>query len=325
MEAGIRMIRNGKRKNIIVTLVILLVLGTAGVMAFTDAVSKKEPVTANVKKTAPDVKEQDEKLTAKEAAVNLSDSWGADKPQLYYEDDEKIIFAGYFGLFVYSRQAGEIVQSLDLKAIGCDATQGDSCCEINVSKDGSIVYLHPKNEKKMYRYVTDTNELDVMDYELPKSLAKMPPAGADKSSILCAGPTIGDLAYAYPDGSRFWYEPLFYRPYGTCGFFESEDIKDLAEASFYIAGKEYVVTDVEKLRQIEQFLSPAGAKKMKGFSACPFYHAMYFKRKDGTCGKVFPATDSCRAYITKDSCYDYGDGLNEAFWTLFGIDIESVQ
>ena len=46
---------------------------------------------------------------------------------------------------------------------------------------------------------------------------------------------------------------------------------------------------------------------------------MYLKRKDGTCGKIFPATDSCFVYQSGVSFYDYNEKTNEPFWKLFGI------
>ena len=108
-------------------------------------------------------------------------------------------------------------------------------------------------------------------------------------------------------------------PYGTCEFFEPKDIKNLSEVSIYANGKEYVITDGEKLKWIEKNFSNVG-KAIEGVPACPFTHTMYLKRKDGKCGKIVPATDSCAVYSTGESYYDYSKETNAAFWRLFGIE-----
>ena len=84
---------------------------------------------------------------------------GADMPQLDYvgqtiDDDgiirTRVIFHSYFGLFVYDTKEQEIIFSLDLKAIGCDRTQGDSYCEVAVNETGDVVTLHPMDSETMY-------------------------------------------------------------------------------------------------------------------------------------------------------------------------------
>lgn len=92
-------------------------------------------------------------------------SLGADGAILDYADEDKIIFHGYFGLYIYSASAGETIGTVDLRALGCGDTQGDNTCQIFVSKDGSKVYFYPlggisgvKNsspENAIYSYVYD--------------------------------------------------------------------------------------------------------------------------------------------------------------------------
>ncbi len=82
---------------------------------------------------------------------------GADMAELDYASDDIVIFHSYFGLFVYDLNSGRIVQSLDLKPIGCSATQGDDYCDVTVSTDGKTVQLHTMSSKNMYVYsVNDT-------------------------------------------------------------------------------------------------------------------------------------------------------------------------
>lgn len=333
MEVRIRMIKRGRKRSIIVTVFILLLVCVAGVVAYTDAMepekepAKQQKISAKQleeaeQKIEAEKPEQKEKLSAKEAEYNLTDIWGADTPCIYYEDDTRMVFGGDFGLFVYSKETEEIVQSLNLEEIGCNYTQGDHYCAINVSEDGKIVYLHVVREKTMYQYSIDTKELLQLDYKLPDKLYDREKwEKKNKSGIQCTGSTIGDLVYWYEEDGKpmIKYQPLFYKPYGSCEFFKPEDIRGLSEVSFYNEGEEYVITDEKKLRWIEKHFSNT-AEKVEGIPACPFYHIMYLKRKDGICGKIFPATDSCSVYQTGESYYDYKEKTNEAFWKLFGIE-----
>lgn len=327
------MIKRGKERSIIVTVFTLLLICVTGVVAFTDAKEpEKEPAKEQKipakqleeagQKIEEEKPEQKEMLSAKEAEYNLTDIWGADPPCIYYEDDTRMVFGGCFGLFVYSKETEEIVQSLNLGEIGCNYTQGDHYCAINVSEDGKIVYLHVVREKTMYQYSIDTKELLQLDYKLPDKLYDREKwEKKNKSGIRCTGSTIGDLVYWYEEDGKpmIKYQPLFYKPYGSCEFFKPEDIRGLSEVSFYNEGEEYVITDEKKLRWIEKHFSDA-AEKIEGVPACPFYHIMYLKRKDGICGKIFPATDNCSVYQTDESFYDYKEKTNEAFWKLFGIE-----
>lgn len=317
------MIKRGKKRNILITVFILGILCAAATVAFTDAVEPKQEPEKEIVEEQPagsGQPEQKNALPVKEANIRITDIWGADIPQIYYEDEKRMIFAGYFGLFVYSREKEEIVQSLDLEAIGCNATQGDHYCAINVSEDGNTVYLHVVREKKMYQYSVDTKELQYLDDQLPEQLYDRERwEKKHGSGIRCNGSTIGDLVYWYDAGASIRYEPLFYQPYGSCEYFTPKDIRELNEVSFYTDGKEYVITDAEKLRWIEKHFShPLEAGESA--SKCPFYHVMYLKRKDGVCGKVFPATDDCPVYESDNMYYTYKKEDNHAFWKLFGIE-----
>lgn len=92
-------------------------------------------------------------------------SLGADGAILDYADEDKIVFHGYFGLYIYSVSAGEIIGKVDLRALGCGDTQGDNACQVLVSRDGSKVYFYPMGgindmqggdmEHVIYSYVYD--------------------------------------------------------------------------------------------------------------------------------------------------------------------------
>lgn len=110
---------------------------------------------------------------------------GADGVYLDYAENGTIIFHDYFGLFIYAKQINGvipvsmsmpesvwqsseygIVGAVDLKAIGCQDTQGDNYCEVNVSIDGSMVYLHPIGQEEMYVYDVYNKKLIKQEYSL---------------------------------------------------------------------------------------------------------------------------------------------------------------
>ncbi len=356
MEVRIHMIKKGIQKKKLAVLLVCVLLCGAGIVAYTDADNTSGEVRDSNVRGGKDVKRAEEKeggteedlpgnaVPVKEAEYKITDLWGADSPQIYYEDDATMIFAGYFGLFVYSKQEERIVQSLDLKYIGCDSTQGDHYCDIRVSEDGTQVYLHVNNEDTMFQYFVDTNKLRHVKYELPEKLyvydanssynakedggTNEEGVSPERGAIRYISATIGDLLYQYEEGEVVKKVPLFYTPYAPykdCKFFGPEDIHDIQKVSFYMCGKEYVVEDEEKLKWIEEHFSEP-SEEIIGGSGCPFCNVMYLKRKDGTVGKIYPALDSCVIYATwgvgKDeySYYEYDEGSNEEFWKLFGIE-----
>ncbi len=91
---------------------------------------------------------------------------GSDNMILDYADGRIMIFHGYFGLFVCDTQSRSIIGAVDLKAIGCDATQGDNYCEVSVAKDGSKVYLAPLSGNSMYVYDVSTQSLVLKPQDL---------------------------------------------------------------------------------------------------------------------------------------------------------------
>ena len=143
IKERITMVKVGTKKSVLAILAVCIILAGVGVVVFTGAdrgAAKTKEKTEKIV-ASPDINNGDV-VAAEEASYQLTDSIGADEPQICYEDEERMIFSGYFGLFVYDRKNCSIVQSLNLKAIGCDSTQGDAYCEIQASADGNTVYLH---------------------------------------------------------------------------------------------------------------------------------------------------------------------------------------
>lgn len=92
-------------------------------------------------------------------------SIGVGMASLDYASDDIVIFHGYFGLFVYDLNSLQIIRSLDLKPLNCDATQGSNFCEVSVSMDGNTVQLHPMSSDTMYVYTVSDNILRETTYE----------------------------------------------------------------------------------------------------------------------------------------------------------------
>ncbi|MBN7771779.1 M56 family metallopeptidase [Clostridium aminobutyricum] len=94
-----------------------------------------------------------------EPVWSAEQSVGADMASLDYASDHTIIFHGYFGLYIYDLDSQRMIRSLDLKVLGCDATQGDNYCEVSVSRDGDTIQLHPMSSAKMFIYTVSDNRL----------------------------------------------------------------------------------------------------------------------------------------------------------------------
>ncbi|MGF0109181.1 hypothetical protein [Clostridium sp. SGI.024] len=89
-------------------------------------------------------------ITPSEAKVDEETWIGVDVATLNYASEDRIVFHGNFGLFIYDLNREKIIRGIDVKSIGCGSTQGDNVCIVSVSKDGNIISLHPSSSEDMY-------------------------------------------------------------------------------------------------------------------------------------------------------------------------------
>ncbi len=99
--------------------------------------------------------------------VNVNEeTWiGVDVATLNYASEDRIVFHGNFGLFIYDLNREKIIRGIDVKSIGCGSTQGDNTCVVSVNKDGNIISLHPSSSEDMYIYNVEKNTLIKTKYE----------------------------------------------------------------------------------------------------------------------------------------------------------------
>ena len=161
-------------------------------------------------------------IELKVPAIDLEAPTGADGSMLYYADQEKFIFGGYYGLFVYDLTNQEIIRSVDLATIGCNMTQGDAACEISVTEDGMTVFLHPMNQEQMYVYQVADNTMTKEPYDLEGydlyhnqydggekgKYASYEKDGEIRYIVLVNDMTIGELGYT-PDEKMSSYYTIF--------------------------------------------------------------------------------------------------------------------
>lgn len=138
------------------------------------------------------------------AKIDTSMSTGADGTKLYYADKDIFIFGGYYGLFVYDMNEQQVIRSVDLSEIGCDKTQGDEYCEINVTAKGDKVFLHIINSDMMYVYDVENNIMTVAPYDL----SSYELYEGEPNVFIVSDTTIGDVGYN-TDMAASWYIRIF--------------------------------------------------------------------------------------------------------------------
>lgn len=125
------------------------------------------------------IREVEENKNALEPTIakwSRDQSIGADMVVLDFASNDIVIFHDYFGLFVYDLNKLQIVRSLDLEAINCNATQGDEYCEVKVSANGNTINLHSIKSDEMYVYSVLDNTLYETDYKpMENSFSKFVP------------------------------------------------------------------------------------------------------------------------------------------------------
>ena len=105
-------------------------------------------------------------ITPSEAKVDEETWIGVDVATLNYASEDRIVFHGNFGLFVYDLNSEKVLRAIDVKSIGCASTQGDNLCEVSVSKDGNIISLHPSSSEDMYIYNVEKTKYEKLDDKL---------------------------------------------------------------------------------------------------------------------------------------------------------------
>ncbi len=100
--------------------------------------------------------------------------------------------------------------------------------------------------------------------------------------------------------------------------FEMSDLYGALGFTLVVGGKRYAPINDEAGLDIEKMLSEA--KPMKGGSKCPFKVKLVIDNKDKKTSMIELAADSCAVFRDGDKYYDYSDGDNAKFYSLFGID-----
>ncbi len=278
---------------------------------------------------------------AKAAKVNLKASTGTGGSKLYYVDEEIIIFGGYYGVFVFSKEEAKIVASVDLMELGWE-----EACEVKVSADGKYIYFAPEAEDVSYVYDWKTikihplkeawENLDIFDYFLDYGMGSSFMENGEKVYFQLKEPQsqmIGDLMYREyrleeetGDVIEDQYRHLFLEGrYKDLQAFEPEDLVPIVKVEMVIQGEVRTIIDERTLAWIEEHF--VEAETIKGGSGCPFYHPMYVTRKDGIVGVIYPAEDSCSAFRTENgNYYDYTPGYedNSEFWSHFEGWLEGI-
>lgn len=150
-------------------------------------------------------------------AIDMAATTGADGSTIFYADADRFIFGGYYGLFVYDVTDHQITRSVDLAPIGCNFTQGDNACEIEVTEDGSLVLLRPISSNMMYVYSVDDNQMwmepdSLEGYDLYRDkykdkydgvFAPFEQDGSMRHYCLVNDTIIGELGYAVDEQSSY--------------------------------------------------------------------------------------------------------------------------
>lgn len=170
----------------------------------------------NVSENVSTIKDEKKQLEPTVPKLNIQDIIGTDMADIDYASYDKVIFHGYFGLFVYDLNTQSIIRSLDLKSINCSYTQGDSYCNVEVSSDGNIVQLHPNDSEKMYVYSITDNTLVEEKYTSMKdsfndNLVEIGEAIGRRDGILSYNAVkLDDGKYGYLTASNGTIESLNY-------------------------------------------------------------------------------------------------------------------
>ncbi len=346
----IRMIAGYKRPAIVVSIVggIACILLGCGLLT-------SKPEMAAGKETISIGEDEGKKDTGKDAdgeivnvakpEIDLAASAGEDEPELLYADQDRIVFAGDFGLFVYSKTNDRIIRAVDLAAIGLDPTKRDNTCEKIMLEDGDTIYLIPATKDFYYVYTIGNNQL----IRYARKPDEYPEDGfGDAGFHFPSGNLSGDsydewkqaevamntVVTGYHSGKNSgriggltWRDQV-QEPESSPKFdsLSCENWRYLFPPEGYENAKWLTIEDIrstgiEKLemRVNGKMVAVSDGETLelfeKGFdqaeeitgSGCPFDEPMYITLKDGTVGWVNPGTDSCGVLVTADGYYQARD------------------
>ena len=335
---------------LIIAAVAVCTIGAVGFMA--NPRVDKETVQQKSEENADkeDDKGQDSvKISVRHADVDLTENSGADGVIPYYIDENKIIFGGYFGIFTYDRQQRSIVDSLDLKYIGCNYTQGDYYCDIRACEDGSTVYMQLNKDDgyTLFTYkpelpeiqkasltrenrkesIYDSPELSLFKLDLNYDVGGYEYVQNGEKRCLIIRETnriIGDCTFAdFPmkeETGIVVYNHLFPpKNYRFSKELIPEDMHDIYKIEMRIRGVMEEITDRDTLLEVEKYFKINKCMRVQNVeSGCPIYNPMYVTFKSGDVGVIWPATDSCNIFMSDRGYYKVGDGDNSHFWKLLG-------
>ncbi len=100
--------------------------------------------------------------------------------------------------------------------------------------------------------------------------------------------------------------------------FEMQDFDDMKQISLIIGNGRYSPQSPEAMAEVEKMLS--SAKPIKGGTKCPFRAKLVIVNKNGQKSSIDLAADSCAVFKSGNSYYDYSEGDNSKFYSLFGVD-----
>ena len=201
----------------LITSISLASIFLAGCSNSNETSSKKlSSSSTNVSENASNIKDEKKQLEPTIPKLSTQDIIGADMAEIDYASSDKVIFHGYFGLFVYDLNNLSIFRSLDLQSINCSYTQGDSYCNVEVSTDGNKVQLHPNDSEKMYVYSISDNTLFEekyvpMENSFNDNLVEIGEAiGRRDRSLSCNAVKLDNGEYGYLTASNGTIESLNY-------------------------------------------------------------------------------------------------------------------
>ena len=171
----------------------------------------EEREEVRMEQSEPRLAEEDDIIIVPPATWSMNTFLDSEIPDLDYADDRIVIFHSYFGLFVYDIKTEKIVNSLDLKAIGCQKVQNGGPTRVVVSTDGNNVYLYPHEKDHMYILnLAENNLKKTKSGEAGEAFRGLMPShdvlpDTDRKIYLCSNKCVvfddGSFGYLYLTGN----------------------------------------------------------------------------------------------------------------------------